>query len=179
MRRRRGSFSLKAAKKAKPPVANGAAGDNVRGNAGVAQPVEHQLPKLRVASSNLVARSNKIKDLSQKLQGPRSAREPQRNAHGTGAVLGVNQPAAPRNGLDRGCERASPLRHESEHALLTTAADSTQRELFTVKQPRGCASAPPSPRILSLASNRPPPHGQGRIMRFPLVSRQFSPVNSQ
>ena len=37
-------------------------------HAGVAQPVEHQLPKLRVASSNLVARSNKIKGLGGNLK---------------------------------------------------------------------------------------------------------------
>ena len=49
------------------PVAKRAAGDNVARGAGVAQPVEHQLPKLRVASSNLVARSNKIKGLAPKI----------------------------------------------------------------------------------------------------------------
>ena len=45
------------------PVANRARSANVACHAGVAQPVEHQLPKLRVASSNLVARSNQINDL--------------------------------------------------------------------------------------------------------------------
>ncbi len=47
----------------KGAVAKRARGANVRVDAGVAQPVEHQLPKLRVASSNLVARSNQISGL--------------------------------------------------------------------------------------------------------------------
>ena len=35
-------------------------------NAGIAQLVEHQLPKLRVAGSNPVSRSKKIKELAEK-----------------------------------------------------------------------------------------------------------------